>query len=110
MKKRRARLPKGNSAYAKWARRWGLKRDWIVTVSALFSMAYIPLVGYYLCGREERGAVVNLFSFAVLGFTLYNSQSEIVLFLRYFLVIYPIYDTYVITKSHQLRYEKEFGS
>jgi hypothetical protein len=110
MKKSRKLLPKGDSPYAKWARRWGLKRDWVASVAALFSMAYLPLIGYYMCGREERGAVINLFSLGVLGLTLHNSQPEIVSFLRYLLVFYPIYDTYMITKDHQLKYEKEFGS
>lgn len=113
MKTRLKHLPKGDSDYAIWARRGGIKKDWIATIATVSALLYLPYFGYYFCGREKRGLVVNLFATVALLGILFPRESpnleSFITFLRYLLIIYPIYDTYIITKKHEERYKAEFG-
>jgi hypothetical protein len=116
MKKRvlKPYMPKGKGPYFKWAKRGGIKKDWLAIIQAFFSFFHLPIVGYYLCGEDGKGVVFTVLSLMV--FILVNYSPEVELWMvaaRYALWFYPIYDVYMTARAHMDRYrfeyEKKYG-
>lgn len=111
MKKRLLKpyMPKGKSSYVKWARRGGLKDTWLVIITAVFSYFYLPIVGYFLCGKEGKGAVLT--ALALMAFVLVNYSNPVewwMLLARYVLWLYPVFDIHRLTLIYQDRYRREY--
>lgn len=109
MKKARAYMPRGDGSYVKWATRGGLRKDWLAAITTFVAFFHLPIVGYYLCGEERKGAVITLLSLMVFVLVNYSNPVEYwMVAMRYALIIYPIYDIYVITRAHMDRYRFEY--
>lgn len=109
MKKLKPYMPKGDGSYVKWAKRGGIRKDWLAAVTTLFAFFHLPIVGYYLCGDDRKGIVLTVLSLMV--FVLVNYSNPVESWMgaaRYALWFYPIYDTYVITRAHMDKYRFEY--
>lgn len=108
-KKLKPYMPKGEGAYVKWAQRGGIRKDWLAAITTFFAFFHLPIVGYYLCGDERKGIVLTVLSLMVFILVNYSNPVETwMISMRYALVAYPIYDTYVITRAHMDRYRMEY--
>lgn len=117
MKKRilKPYMPRGDGSYVKWAKRGGMRKDWVAIITALFAFFHLPFVGYYLCGEDGKGAVITALS--LMAFILVNYSNPVenwMIAARYALWLYPIYDTYMTTRAHmdkyRFEYEKKYGA